>query len=86
MVVVIAGLLVPAVPIVAIIVGSTLQDQEYGTAGIRLGTPPTILCAIQSVEISFAFIVMPNCILALTGITAIALLIWTVHRVSLIIH
>ena len=80
--VVIVGVLLPATPVLAGIVNDAIQCNVSGTAGVVLGTPPFTLCLVDDYIIFLLFIAGPNSIIALTGMTGLVLLIWTVHKVA----
>lgn len=76
-----AGILVPGLPILGLVISDMIRQSEVGMVGITLDTTPPILCVLNNIPIFVIFIVFPNCILALTGMTVLALLIWTIHKV-----
>ena len=76
------GILVPIIPIVAVVVHDAVTSQEYGTLGFGLIMSPPHFCTTPSSDSFFYFIMLPNAFLTLIGVTGLALTIWTIHRVS----
>ena len=82
------GLLYPLLPITTTIVTSTLQKQSTIPFG-RLGFGiiywiPPILCTSTNPRIVFYLTILPSVLLVLVGMTVLVLIIWTLHRVSLL--
>ena len=81
----IIGILIPIIPIVAVVVYDVIQPYEYGTIGFGFLFTPPLFCSTTNPASFFYFIMLPNAVFTLIGITGLALTIWTIHKV-LILH
>ena len=81
-IIVIVGILLPAVSILGIIISDVINSFEFGTLGFGLIQSPPLFCTASNSTSYFYFIQLPNAVLLILGLTGLTLTIWTVHSVS----
>ena len=80
------GVLVPVIPVVAIIADNAVQEKRSeqpipGTLGFGLAIFPPILCTGLDEKVTFYTLILPNVLLIICGTVAMVLTIWRIHRV-----